>query len=214
MKMHLLIRRFAGAFILVSLLLAHYHSPYWLWFTAFVGFNLLQSSFTNFCPLEMILKKLGVGREGEVAVRPARNNLRREMNSQRTVAADWSAGGSPASFGLYFARTSVRAPFQNETATGFAWDIVPGSLASAANRGRWSALDYAVAHNPDARLAQQRINAAQAGLEQADSAFWPQLQVQSSYTRTDNPMMAFGTSSTTRVRRQRGVRSSSTPRCG
>ena len=64
MKMHLLIRRFAGTFILASLLLAHYHSAYWLWVTAFVGFNLLQSSFTNFCPLEMILKKLGVGRDG------------------------------------------------------------------------------------------------------------------------------------------------------
>ncbi len=63
MKMHLLIRRFAGVFILVSLLLAHYHSPYWLWVTAFVGFNLLQSSFTNFCPLEMILKKPGAGRD-------------------------------------------------------------------------------------------------------------------------------------------------------
>jgi hypothetical protein len=61
MKMHLLIRRFAGAFILLSLVLAHYHSGNWLWFTAFVGFNLLQSSFTNFCPLELILKKLGVG---------------------------------------------------------------------------------------------------------------------------------------------------------
>lgn len=61
MKMHMLIRRFAGVFILASLLLAHYHSPNWLWFTAFVGFNLLQSSFTNFCPLEMILKKMGVG---------------------------------------------------------------------------------------------------------------------------------------------------------
>ena len=61
MKMHMLIRRFAGAFILGSLLLAHYHSPYWLWFTAFVGFNLLQSSFTNFCPLEIALKKLGGG---------------------------------------------------------------------------------------------------------------------------------------------------------
>jgi hypothetical protein len=61
MKMHMLIRRFAGTFILLSLLLAHYHSSYWLWFTAFVGFNLLQSSFTNFCPLEMILKKCGVG---------------------------------------------------------------------------------------------------------------------------------------------------------
>ena len=61
MKMQLLIRRFAGAFVLASLLLAHYHSPYWLWFTAFVGFNLLQSSFTNFCPLELFLKKAGVG---------------------------------------------------------------------------------------------------------------------------------------------------------
>jgi len=55
-----------------------------------------------------------------------------------------------------------------------------------------SALDYALAHNPDARIAQQRIAAAQAGLEQANSAFWPKLQVQSGYTRTDNPMLAFG----------------------
>src|SRR5207244_3764682 len=54
------------------------------------------------------------------------------------------------------------------------------------------ALDYALAHNPDARLAQRRIAASQAGLEQANSAFWPRLQVQSSYTRTDNPMMVFG----------------------
>ena len=61
MKMHMIIRRFAGTFILVSLLLAHYHSQNWLWFTAFVGFNLLQSSFTNFCPLEIMLKKMGVG---------------------------------------------------------------------------------------------------------------------------------------------------------
>ena len=41
-----LVFRFAGIFVLVSLLLAHYHSPYWLWFTAFVGANLLQASFT------------------------------------------------------------------------------------------------------------------------------------------------------------------------
>ncbi|MCX6901845.1 MAG: DUF2892 domain-containing protein [Verrucomicrobia bacterium] len=61
MKLQLIIRRFAGTFILTSLLLAHYHSPNWLWFTAFVGANLLQSSFTNFCPLEILLKKLGVG---------------------------------------------------------------------------------------------------------------------------------------------------------
>ncbi|HVV71183.1 MAG TPA: DUF2892 domain-containing protein [Verrucomicrobiae bacterium] len=59
--MEMIIRRFAGSFILLSLLLAHYHSAYWLWFTAFVGFNLIQSSFTNFCPLEMVLRKLGVG---------------------------------------------------------------------------------------------------------------------------------------------------------
>jgi hypothetical protein len=49
----------AGSFILISLLLAHYHSPNWLWFTAFVGANLLQSAFTGFCPLAIILKKLG-----------------------------------------------------------------------------------------------------------------------------------------------------------
>ncbi len=59
--MEMVIRRFAGSFILLSLLLAHYHSRSWLWFTAFVGFNLLQSSFTRFCPLEIILKKIGVG---------------------------------------------------------------------------------------------------------------------------------------------------------
>ncbi len=64
MKRQLIIRRFAGSFILASLLLAQYQSPYWLWFTAFVGLNLLQSSFTNFCPLEIILKKAGVGGTG------------------------------------------------------------------------------------------------------------------------------------------------------
>ena len=62
MKLQLIIRRFAGVFILASLLLAQYHSRYWLWFTAFVGLNLLQSSFTNFCPLEIVLKKIGVGK--------------------------------------------------------------------------------------------------------------------------------------------------------
>lgn len=61
MKMEMIIRRFAGSFVLISLLLAHYHSLYWLWFTAFVGFNLLQSSFTHFCPLEIILRKAGAG---------------------------------------------------------------------------------------------------------------------------------------------------------
>lgn len=61
--MEMIIRRFAGTFVLLSLVLAYYHSRNWLWFTAFVGFNLLQSSFTRFCPLEIILRKLGVGAE-------------------------------------------------------------------------------------------------------------------------------------------------------
>jgi hypothetical protein len=50
----------AGSFILTSLLLAHYHSELWLWFTAFVGANLLQSAFTGFCPMAILLKKFGV----------------------------------------------------------------------------------------------------------------------------------------------------------
>lgn len=54
------------------------------------------------------------------------------------------------------------------------------------------ALNYALEHNPDARVAQQRVAAARAGLEQANAAFWPRLQFQSSYTRTDNPMAVFG----------------------
>lgn len=50
----------AGGFILLSLGLAQIFSPYWLLFTAFVGLNLLQSAFTGFCPLAIILKRLGV----------------------------------------------------------------------------------------------------------------------------------------------------------
>ena len=52
------IRALAGSFILISLALSHYHSQYWLFFTAFVGVNLLQSSFTKFCVPEIILRKL------------------------------------------------------------------------------------------------------------------------------------------------------------
>lgn len=50
----------AGSFILISLVLTHLYSENWLWFTAFVGANLLQSAFTGFCPMAMILKKLGI----------------------------------------------------------------------------------------------------------------------------------------------------------
>jgi hypothetical protein len=50
----------AGCFILVSLILSQLHSLYWLWFTAFVGANLIQASITGFCPLAKILKLVGI----------------------------------------------------------------------------------------------------------------------------------------------------------
>ena len=55
-----MLRGIAGLFILISLALTYYVSPMWLWFTAFVGFNLLQSAFTNWCPMMWVLKKCGV----------------------------------------------------------------------------------------------------------------------------------------------------------
>jgi len=65
MTVERLIRIFAGLFVLVSLVLGVEASPlfaskHFLWLTAFVGFNLLQSGFTRLCPLESILRKLGV----------------------------------------------------------------------------------------------------------------------------------------------------------
>lgn len=54
-----IIRRFAGIFVLVSVALGYWANPAWFLFTAFVGFNLLQSSFTGFCPLERILARIG-----------------------------------------------------------------------------------------------------------------------------------------------------------
>ncbi len=56
------VRMIAGIFILLSLALGYYVSPYWYLFTAFVGLNLLQSGFTNWCPMMTFLRKLGVGR--------------------------------------------------------------------------------------------------------------------------------------------------------
>ena len=56
----LVIRRIAGIFVLLSLALGWLVSPYWLLFTAFVGFNLIQSSLTGFCPLERILGRIGL----------------------------------------------------------------------------------------------------------------------------------------------------------
>lgn len=65
MSVERLVRIFAGSFVLISLALGVKESPLFvnanfLWFTAFVGANLLQSGFTRFCPLEIVLKKLGV----------------------------------------------------------------------------------------------------------------------------------------------------------
>ena len=60
MSIDRMVMAFAGAMILISLLLSLIHSPYWLFFTAFVGANLFQAAFTGFCPLAIILKKLGL----------------------------------------------------------------------------------------------------------------------------------------------------------
>ncbi len=65
MNVDRLVLTFAGIFILGSLILSRISSPYWLLFTGFVGANLLQASFTGFCPLAKILKAMGV-RGGEV----------------------------------------------------------------------------------------------------------------------------------------------------
>jgi hypothetical protein len=62
MKLENVIRAMAGTMVLGSLALAHYVNPNWIWLTVFVGFNLLQSAFTGFCPAETVLKKLGVGK--------------------------------------------------------------------------------------------------------------------------------------------------------
>ncbi|MBZ5680151.1 MAG: DUF2892 domain-containing protein [Acidobacteriia bacterium] len=56
------LRLIAGSFVLLSLALGYWVSPYWYLFTAFVGLNLLQSGFTNWCPMMTFLRKLGVGR--------------------------------------------------------------------------------------------------------------------------------------------------------
>jgi hypothetical protein len=60
MNVERLLRMIAGFFILLSLALSVYHDQRWLWFTAFVGLNLFQSAFTNWCPMMTFLRKLGV----------------------------------------------------------------------------------------------------------------------------------------------------------
>jgi hypothetical protein len=60
MSIDRIVLAFAGLMILASLLLGIYVSHYWFWFTAFVGANLFQSAFTGFCPMALLLRRLGV----------------------------------------------------------------------------------------------------------------------------------------------------------
>lgn len=60
MTVERVLRWMAGTMVLLSLGLAHFVSPYWLWLTVFVGLNLLQSGFTNWCPAMSILRAMGM----------------------------------------------------------------------------------------------------------------------------------------------------------
>ena len=60
MTINRIIRAVAGSFVLLTVLLSVFHSPHWLWLTAFVGANLLQSAFTDTCPLMAVLRRLGL----------------------------------------------------------------------------------------------------------------------------------------------------------
>lgn len=62
-----IVRAVAGAFVLTSISLAYFVNINWLILAAFVGLNLLQSSFTKFCPLECILDRIGIEKETEKA---------------------------------------------------------------------------------------------------------------------------------------------------
>jgi hypothetical protein len=60
MNIHRLLRLIAGTFVFASVLLGMFVNPKFFWFTAFVGVNLLQSAFTDWCPMMTILRKVGV----------------------------------------------------------------------------------------------------------------------------------------------------------
>jgi hypothetical protein len=77
MTVERLLRLIAGFFVMLSALLGVYVHPGWFWFTAFVGLNLFQSAFTNWCPMMTILKTLGVLVTGS--------------SSKRVPAARWSS---------------------------------------------------------------------------------------------------------------------------
>jgi hypothetical protein len=62
MNVERMLRMIAGLFVVLSVALGYWVSPYWCLFTAFVGLNLFQSAFTNSCPMMTILRKLGISR--------------------------------------------------------------------------------------------------------------------------------------------------------
>jgi len=90
-----ILRLLAGAFTLISLALAHYHHPGWLWFTAFVGLNLFQTGFTTCCPMRTILDEPGVPK----LARHIHCKRRNASRSCATTARDrsWEPWGSTAS---------------------------------------------------------------------------------------------------------------------
>ena len=61
------LRLIAGAFVLATLLLGYFVNPYWFLFTGFVALNLIQSAFTNWCPMMTLLRRLGAKGEGDTA---------------------------------------------------------------------------------------------------------------------------------------------------
>ena len=67
MTIESMVTAIAGVFIMVTVALTQYHADWWMYVTAFIGFNLFQSSFTGFCPLAMILKALGFKSAAEKA---------------------------------------------------------------------------------------------------------------------------------------------------
>jgi hypothetical protein len=60
MNLERYLRLIAGAFVVLSVALGYWVSPYWFLLTAFVGLNLFQSAFTNWCPMMAFLRKLGI----------------------------------------------------------------------------------------------------------------------------------------------------------
>jgi len=65
------LRLIAGSFVLITLLLGYFHSPYWFLFTGFVALNLIQSAFTNWCPMISFLRKMGAKSEMTSVAKPS-----------------------------------------------------------------------------------------------------------------------------------------------